>query len=215
MPKKAKPSIPEVNRNKPPLKEAVTPATEPPKAPVADPTNPTVRLDAARDAWKKFTAHRQPQPMREQPAVQSGAMGAGPLPMPAMIPGPGYGFPGVTAPYPGVAPQMPPLQPQQTFPWPTMAPPASDSKQGPLFESLGKLMQMGITLATTALSGGMQMMQGMQGGAGFMGNKRRQSEHYDNYSEGDCGCDEGYHHGPRHHEYFQCDCGRCSHVNGC
>lgn len=218
-----------------PIKKSEKAAEVPKEAPATPPAadeapDPADRLNKARDAWMKHHdatakpgkhyhegAHHHAEPCMPLSNGQYGNQGSmpfvhGPLPM--------YAYPMGGIPVPPPAPQSkesPPSEPQPKLPWPTMPPQTAAPVQGQVFDSLGKLMQLGVSFATTALSSGMQMMQGM----GAVQHPLGQSHHghhgsYDGHKmygdDGSCGYDEHnrYHHGND-------SCGRCgcSHVNGC
>lgn len=127
---------------------------------------------------------------------------------------PFYGSPFTMPQYP-----MPPFQPggQMGPPQPGMPPFAGS---GPLFENIGRMMQMGVTFATAAFAGGMQMMQGFGGapygglhsGPGHHGNC--ESEPHQRQLRGDCGCHDDHCEDSHGHDDCCCnpgvsDCGCC------
>jgi hypothetical protein len=90
----------------------------------------------------------------------------------AAAPPPGPGMPLLGGPIPGAfAPgPLPPYPGGGPFSYagaPTAFPPQAAGSpiggSGPLFENIGRMLQMGVAFATTAFAGGMQLMQGFSG----------------------------------------------------
>ncbi len=88
----------------------------------------------------------------------------------APVLGPGMPLFGGSFPWPHAAGPMPPLPGQGPFPYPgaptTLLPQGVGSPfagGGPLFENIGRMLQMGVAFATTAFAGGVQVLQGFSG----------------------------------------------------
>jgi hypothetical protein len=137
------------------------------KKPAAAQPAPGDKLNKARAEFEKYRQRMQAtEPPR--PATPRGpGMPMGPaLPINGAFPGASIAgavpsWPAQPAhPFSQGLPLMPPLQSGAPF---FQNGPAPFTGSGPFFESLGKMLQMGVAFATTAFAGGTQMLQGFSG----------------------------------------------------
>jgi hypothetical protein len=160
--------------------------------------------DKLNKARAEFQKYRQRMQGAEQPrpfSPMGSAATAGPSTAAAMPAGgafPGAYVAGSIPPWPaqpmGSPASMPQGMPFMPQPMPGFGPsfqggPAPFAGSGPFFESVGKMLQMGVAFATMAFAGGTQMMQGFSGMPGGYRDdccQPRQSRHH--------GCCEDDHH---------------------
>jgi hypothetical protein len=141
------------------------------------------KLNAARDAWEKEKAGKESLEAQPEPKTAAPQMPWA-IPVPILM---GRGDPD----------DQEPMQPPHAHPAaPDIPLPPAAPQAASLVDSLQKLLAMGISAATTALSSGMQIVQGGYGmqQQGHYGQPQGQYQHGHHDS---CGC--GYQHG--------CECG--------
>jgi hypothetical protein len=157
--------------------------TEQPETPAApgpaEPPNPAREM---YHEWKKRAEMHVGQPYAP-PYPPPGAMP--PYPPPQMMPP--YPAPGAMPPYP--PPQMmPPYPPAGMWPpapYPPAAPGKSAGSTESLFESLGSLVRLGVEAMNAGLAGGIGLMRGFAGPAGYEPDPWAA---YPGYGPHGCGC---------------------------
>jgi hypothetical protein len=176
------------------------------KAPAPPPPATEAKSDAGAVLNKARAAFDQ---YRKKATAHEGA--ARPPGWGAPLPGfpPGVPFP------PGAMPAWGPPPPVATglpsgIPWPipgSAAPlPAAGAPAGPLFESVGQMLQLGVAFATAAFAGGLQVMQGFTGPLGAANAWPMPSQGGGGHPCG-CGCDCGQ--PSRHDCHGGCSCSNC------
>lgn len=134
-------------------------ASAPPLPAAAKPDAGAV-LNKARAAFDQYR-----KKMTDQAAARKEGWGG---PAPGFPPGMPFP-PGMAMPPWGPPPPAPTGTPYGV-PWPVPGPmvppqPAVGGTTGPLFESVGQMLQLGVAFATAAFAGGLQVMQGFAGPA--------------------------------------------------
>lgn len=163
-------------------------------------------LTKARAEFEKFrrerAASRGTQPPHSRLGPSTSPRG---IPMPGRMSMPRMDWPamGPGGSMPFAVPPMPSSDemPQSGIPYPLPI-----GNQGPLFENIGKMLHLGVALATNAFAGGLQVLQGFSGASGGCGCYEGSAHPHQGHMIH--GCCHGDWHG---HDY----CGCCHEHHGC
>ena len=114
------------------------------KSAAAAPAAPAAGPSAAENVRAAFDRYREQ--MKGKAQATESKLGASPSPAPM------FAF----QPVPGQVPGAVPWMPMQSLP-------SGATGQTPLFESVGQMLRLGVSLANAVFAGGLQLMQGFNG----------------------------------------------------